>query len=50
MYFAQNENGRQSINDILAEANITGFYYQPRIDLELILSLPKKMYGLLPHV
>lgn len=39
--FAQNENGRQSINDILAEANITGFYYQPRIDLELILSLPK---------
>jgi len=39
--FAKNENGRQAINDILAEANISGFYHQPRIDLELILSLPK---------
>ncbi len=40
--FAKNEDGRQAINDILAEANITGFYYQPRIDLELLFSLPKK--------
>lgn len=39
--FAKNENGRQEINDILSEANISGFYGQPRIDLELILSLPK---------
>jgi len=39
--FARNENGRRAINDILAEANITGFYYQPRIDLDLIFSLPK---------
>lgn len=38
---AKNENGRQSINDILSEANISGYYYQPRIDLGLILSLPK---------
>jgi DNA polymerase III alpha subunit len=38
--FAKNESGRQAINDILAEANITGFYYQPRIDMELIMSLP----------
>ena len=38
---AKNENGRQAINDILAEANITGYYYQPRLDLSLILSLPK---------
>lgn len=37
---AKNENGRQAINDILSEANITGFYGQPRIDIELILSLP----------
>jgi len=37
---AKNENGRQAINDVLSEANITGFYYQPRIDLPLILSLP----------
>lgn len=39
--FAQTENARQCINDILSEANITGFYYQPRIDLDLIYSLPK---------
>ena len=38
---AINENGRQSINDILSEANISGYYYQPRIDLDLIFSLPK---------
>lgn len=38
---AKNENGRQAINDILAEANISGYYYQPRLDLGLILSLPK---------
>lgn len=40
--FAQTENARQCINDILAEANISGFYYQPRIDLDLIYSLPKE--------
>ncbi len=39
---ARNENGRQAINDILAEANITGFYYQPRLDVGLILSLPRE--------
>lgn len=38
--YAKNENGRQAINDILSEANITGFYGQPRIDLDLIYSLP----------
>jgi DNA polymerase III alpha subunit len=37
---AKSENGRQAINDILAEANISGFYYQPRIDFDLIFSLP----------
>lgn len=37
---AKNENGRQWINEILSEANISGFYYQPRLDLELIFSLP----------
>ncbi len=39
--FAKTENARQCINDILAEANISGFYYQPRLDLDLIYSLPK---------
>ena len=38
--FARNENGRQAINDILSEANISGFYKQARIDVGLILSLP----------
>lgn len=40
--FAKTENGRQAINDVLSEANLTGFYNQPRLDLELILSLPPK--------
>ena len=38
---AKNENGRQALNDVLSEANLTGFYYQPRLDLNLLLSLPK---------
>lgn len=38
--FARNENGRQAINDILSEANISGYYIRPRLDLELIFSLP----------
>ena len=39
---AKTEYGRQAINDILSEANISGYYYRPRIDLELLLSLPPK--------
>ena len=38
---AMNENGRRAINDILSEAAISGYYRQSRIDLGLILSLPK---------
>lgn len=38
---AKNENGRRHINDVLSEANISGFYYRPRIDIPLLLSLPK---------
>lgn len=38
---ARNEQGRQAINDILSEANITGYYYRPRVDLNLLLSLPR---------
>jgi DNA polymerase III alpha subunit len=37
---AKNENGRRAINSVLSEANITGYYYKPRLDLELLLSLP----------
>ena len=37
---AKNERGRQALNDVLSEANLTGFYRQPRLDIELIKSLP----------
>ena len=37
---ARNENGRQALNDVLSEANLTGFYGQPRLDIPLLLSLP----------
>ena len=39
---AKSNMGRESINDILSEANISGYYYRPRIDLNLIMSLPPK--------
>ena len=38
---AKSEMGRQAINDVLSEANISGYYYRPRIDIPLLLSLPK---------
>lgn len=38
---AKNEHGRQCLNDILSEANLTGFYGRPRVDIPLLLSLPK---------
>ena len=38
---AKNEIGRQAINDIISEANLTGYYYRARIDLPLLFSLPK---------
>jgi DNA polymerase III alpha subunit len=37
---AKNENGRRGINRILSEANLTGYYYRPRIDMPLLFSLP----------
>lgn len=37
---AKNENGRRAINRILSDANETGYYYKPRVDLDLIFSLP----------
>lgn len=37
---AKNENGRRALNDALSEANLTGFYFKPRLDLELLHSLP----------
>lgn len=37
---ARNDNGRKALNKILSIANKDGYYYRPRLDLELILSLP----------
>ena len=37
---AKNENGRRAINRILSTANEDGYYFKPRVDLELLLSLP----------
>lgn len=38
---AKNPEGREDINYILSIANEDGYYYKPRIDLELLLSVPK---------
>lgn len=37
---AKNENGREWLNEVLSQANETGFYGQPRLDPELIDLLP----------
>ena len=42
LLLAKSNMGREAINDILSEANITGYYYKPRVDLPLLLSLPPK--------
>ena len=40
LILAKTEVGRRAINKILSEANETGYYFRPRVDLELLLSLP----------
>jgi DNA polymerase III alpha subunit len=37
--FAKSEKGRRDINRIISDANLTGYYYKPRIDLDLISTL-----------
>lgn len=37
---ARNENGRKKINKIMSQCNKDGYYYKPRLDLDLIMSLP----------
>ena len=39
--YAMTDNARKKINKMLSIANKDGYYYKPRIDLELLLSLPK---------
>ena len=36
---AKNEEGRQDINEALSQANIDGYYGQPRVDLELLMNI-----------
>ena len=36
---AKNKRGFKQINKIMSEANLTGYYYKPRIDDELLFSL-----------
>lgn len=39
---ALNYEGYRAINRISSEANINGFYYQPRVDVDLLLTLPPR--------
>lgn len=39
---AKTEVGRQAITKLISEANTTGFYRKPRIDEELLFSLPSE--------
>ena len=36
---AKTEKGIGDINEVLSEASLTGYYYKPRLDMELLLSL-----------
>lgn len=38
---AKNAEGRKDLNFALSMANIDGYYYRPRIDLELLFNIPK---------
>lgn len=38
---AKNENGRKAINKAVSIANKDGYYFRPRIDLELLMQLPE---------
>lgn len=41
---AKNNSGAEQLNDILSEAQISGFYYRPRIDDELLFSLDPRNF------
>lgn len=38
---AKNAEGRKDINYVLSMANLDGYYYKPRIDLDLLKNIPK---------
>ena len=37
---SKSDKGRKAINLALSEANMTGYYYKPRLDIELLMQLP----------
>ena len=39
---AKTEKGRRAINAMLSTANEDGYYYRPRVDLELLMGLPEE--------
>lgn len=39
---AKNAEGRKDINYALSMANIDGYYYRPRIDLDLLFNIPRE--------
>lgn len=39
---AKTENGIGDLNEVLSEANISGYYFRPRVDMELLLRLDPK--------
>ncbi|MGG0308257.1 PHP domain-containing protein [Priestia megaterium] len=39
MIMAKNQSGMRQMNKIMSEASRTGYYYKPRIDKELVMSL-----------
>ena len=40
----KNQDAFYQLNEIMSESNKTGFYYKPRIDLDLLLSLDKNNF------
>ena len=40
---ARNENGRKSLNKIITASNFEGFYYKPRVDLNLLKPYAKDL-------
>lgn len=39
---AKTEKGMYDLNEVFSESNITGYYYRPRVDLDLLMKLDPK--------
>ena len=40
---AKNEHGRIALNEIITKSNFNGFYYKPRVDLEMLKPYAKDL-------